>query len=76
MPKGLPGGMCEGCQEDRDGLWDRQDTSDEGVGQQGGRQSFLVLVLQINDASKYKLICNYLHHQFLFFSADVTKYIL
>ena len=34
MPKGLPGGMCEGCQEDRDGLWDRQDASDEGVGQQ------------------------------------------
>ena len=44
MPAGLLGGVCKGRKEDRDGVWNWQDSGHEGVGGQCLRKGFLVLV--------------------------------
>ena len=46
MPTGLLGGVCKGCQEDRDGLRNWEDTCHEGVGRQCVWKSSLVALLQ------------------------------
>ena len=45
MPAGLLGGLCKGCEEDRDGLRNQENACHEGVGQQCVRKSFLVLCM-------------------------------
>ena len=44
MSAGLFGGLCKGCKEDRDGLWNWEDSCHEGVGGQCLWKGFLVLV--------------------------------
>ena len=44
MPAGLLGGLCKGCEEDRDGLWNWEDACHERVGGQCVWKSFLALV--------------------------------